>query len=106
MAALHIKQDEFKEKVLSSKVPVLVDFYAEWCGPCQMAAPVLDELADAGKDKYQIVKVDVDENRDLAGSYGVMSIPTVVLFKDGKEVTREIGFRGKQGYVDLLSKAS
>lgn len=105
MPANHIKTDEFKAQVLDSKLPVLVDFYAEWCGPCKMAGPVLDELADEGKDKYQIVKVNVDENQDLAGQYGVMSIPTVVLFKDGKEFDRQIGFAGKAGYQELLSKA-
>ena len=105
MAAQHINQDQFEDKVLKAAVPVLVDFYAEWCGPCKMAAPVLDELADAAGGKYEIVKVNVDENQDVAGKFGVMSIPTVVLFKDGKEVERKIGFGGKQGYLDLLGKA-
>lgn len=105
MPAAHIKQDEFDEKVLKAKVPVLVDFYAEWCGPCKMAAPVLDELADESKGKYEIVKVNVDESQEVAGKYGVMSIPTVVLFSEGKEVERKIGFAGKEGYQELLSKA-
>ena len=105
MPAVHINADQFEEKVLKSEIPVLVDFYAEWCGPCKMAAPVLDELADDSKGKYSIVKVNVDENQDLAGEYGVMSIPTVVMFNKGKEVNRKIGFAGKGGYVDLIDKA-
>lgn len=102
MPAQVISEADFKAKVLESSKPVLVDFFAEWCGPCKMAAPVLDELADAS-DAYTIIKVNVDENQTLAGEYGVMSIPTVVMFKDGKEVDRKIGFAGKQGYQDMLS---
>ncbi len=105
MSAAHIKEDSFDEKVMKAKVPVLVDFYTEWCGPCKMAAPVLDELADEAEGKFEIFKVNVDEEQELAGRHGVMSIPTVVLFKDGKEVERKIGFAGKEGYQELLSKA-
>ncbi len=105
MGALHIKQDEFEEKVLKSSKPVLVDFYADWCGPCKMAAPVLDELADEGGDKYAVIKINVDENQELSGEHGVMSIPTVIMFKDGKEVDRKIGFAGKDGYLELIKQA-
>lgn len=105
MPAAHVKSDDFEVKVLKADVPVLVDFYAEWCGPCKMAAPVLDELADEADGKYEIVKVNVDEEQELAGKYGVMSIPTVVLFNKGEEVERKIGFGGKAGYEELLSKA-
>lgn len=106
MPATHINQDEFDAKVVKAGKPVLVDFFAEWCGPCKAAAPILDELADAGGEKYDIIKVNVDENQELAGKFGIMSIPTVVLFKDGEEVDRKIGFAGKQGYVDLLEQVS
>ena len=104
MAALHISQDDFEDKVLKSKIPVLVDFYAEWCGPCKMAAPVLDELADEYDGKVAIMKLDVDENQSVAGEYGVMSIPTVVMFKDGEEVNRKTGFGGKQGYEEMIGE--
>lgn len=103
MAALHIGDDKFEAEVLKSSIPVLVDFYAEWCGPCKMAAPVLDELSVEFKDKVKIIKVDVDANQ-IAGQYGVMSIPTVIMFNQGKEVDRKIGFGGKDGYLEMIKK--
>lgn len=104
MPVANFTDDDFAEKVLKATKPVLVDFYAEWCGPCKMAAPIIDELADTYKEKVVIGKVDVDENSQTAGQFGVMSIPTVILFKDGKEVDRKVGFGGKSGYEDLLNK--
>lgn len=105
MAALKIIDADFEEKVLKSDVPVLVDFWAEWCGPCQMAGPILDELADEYKDKVVVAKLNIDENQESPMKYQVMSIPTVVLFKGGEEVDRKIGYGGKQGYVDLIEMA-
>lgn len=105
MPATHIKAEEFEAKVLKADKPVLVDFFADWCGPCKSAAPVLDELADEAADKYEVIKINVDEAQELAGEHGVMSIPTVVLFKNGQEIDRQIGFAGKAGYQELLSKA-
>lgn len=104
MAATHITDDQFEEQVLKNSKPVVVDFWAPWCGPCQMAGPILDKLADEYKEKALVAKVNVDENQQTAGKYGVMSIPTVILFKDGKEVERKIGFGGEQAYVDLIEK--
>ncbi len=106
MPAAHISQDDFEERVLKAATPVLVDFYAQWCPPCKLAAPVLDELADEYKGKVDVFKLDTDENREAAAQYGIMSIPTVILFKNGKEVERKIGFGGKQGYVDLINKVT
>lgn len=85
--------------------PVLVDFYATWCGPCKMAAPIIDELSLEYQGKAIIAKVDVDENQEIASQYGVMSIPTVVIFKNGKEVNRQTGFAGKEGYNKMLKEA-
>lgn len=104
MAAQHINADQFDQVVLKSDKPVLVDFFAEWCTPCKMAAPVLDALAEEYKDTAQIVKVDVDHNNELAARYGVMSIPTVILFKNGEEADRQIGFAGEDGYRTMLAK--
>ena len=95
---------DFEEKVLKAKTPVFVDFFAEWCGPCKMAAPIIDELVEEYKDKLVIGKIDVDANKEYAGKYGVMSIPTVIMFKDGEEVDRMTGFKGKDGYVEMIKK--
>lgn len=104
MPVIHLTDQEFEEKVLKSKLPVLVDFYADWCGPCQQAGPIIDELADEYKDKMLIGKVNVDESHNTSGKYGIMSIPTMVVFKDGKEVERVSGFGGKDGVVKLINK--
>lgn len=106
MPAKHISDAEFQAAVVESKMPVLVDFFAEWCGPCKMAGPVLDKLADEMAGKASIVKMDVDQNSETPSKFGVMSIPTVILFKDGKEVERKVGFGGEQGYRSMLQKAA
>ena len=94
-----------KEVIEASKTkPVLVDFFAEWCGPCKMAAPVLEELAGEYKDKVVVGKLDVDQNQETASKLGVMSIPTIIMFKDGKEVDRKVGFAGKAGYEEMIKK--
>ena len=95
----------FDEQVLKSTDPVMVDFWATWCGPCQMAGPVVDQLATDYLGKVKIGKLDVDENQQIAAKYGVMSIPTVILFKDGKEVARKVGFAGRPMYENLLKLA-
>ena len=88
--------DNFDEEVLRADKPVLVDFYAEWCGPCKMMAPVIDELAEEVKDTWLVGKVNVDESPNTAGKYGVQSIPTVIIFKKGEEVDRMVGFQSKE----------
>ena len=102
MPALHFSNQDFETQVLKADKPVMVDFWATWCGPCVMAGPVVDELANEYKDKYVIGKLDVDANPKTAGVYGVMSIPTVILFREGKEIARKVGFAGKKMYEDLL----
>lgn len=102
MAVTIVTDADFDEKVLKSTLPVLVDFYADWCGPCKMAEPVLDELSKAYKDKTTIVKINIDQNNATPGKYNVMSIPTTVLFKEGKEIGRQVGFGGKKAFEDLL----
>lgn len=94
----------FNDEVLKSETPVLVDFYADWCGPCRLVSPIVDELAKTYEGKITVGKVDVDANSKVAGDYGVMSIPTVILFVKGKEVARQVGFGGKDAYVQMIEK--
>lgn len=104
MATVSVTDKDFEEKVLKADNPVLVDFWAAWCGPCKMAEPVLEELSKDYKDKVKIAKVDVDANPQRTQEYGIMSIPTTVLFKGGKEVGRQVGFAGKKSFEDLIKK--
>lgn len=85
----------FDEHVKSAEVPVLVDFWAEWCGPCKMVAPVLEEIASENPDKIRVVKLNIDDNLETARRYDVMSIPTMILFKDGDAQMRIVGAKGK-----------
>lgn len=93
---LILNGDNFEEEVLNSKEPVLVDFYADWCGPCKMMAPVVEELANELHGKGKVGKINVDQNQDLAMKYNVMSIPTLIIFKEGKEVSRFVGVTDKK----------
>lgn len=104
MTTIEITDADFEEKVLKSTVPVLVDFWAPWCGPCRMAGPILDELAKEYEGKVQVAKINIDNNQKSAADYDVMSIPTTILIKDGKEIERQIGFAGKQAFEDLMKK--
>src|SRR5690242_13453087 len=91
----HVTDSTFAEEVVASDVPVLVDFWAEWCGPCKMVAPILEEISAENAGKIRVAKVDVDANPQLTRRYDVMSIPTLVLFKDGEPERRIVGARGK-----------
>jgi len=98
-------KNNFEEEVLKSEKPVLVDFWAQWCGPCRAVGPIMDELADEFDGKAKIAKVNVDEEGELAAKYRVMSIPTVMLFKNGQLVEKIIGARSKDEFSNLLSKS-
>ena len=90
-----VTDETFGEQVLKSDLPILVDFWAIWCGPCRMVAPIVDELAHEHQGQLKVMKLDVDENENTAMAYGVMSIPTLILFKNGQPVERIVGFRPK-----------
>ena len=102
MAEVKITVSNFESEVLRSDQPVLVDFYAEWCGPCRMLAPVLEEIAREYEGGVKVGKVNVDEQMELAQKFGVSSIPLLVVFKDGQPVAKSLGYRPKEEIVNLL----
>lgn len=99
---MNITSKNFEEEVLKSNVPVLVDFWASWCGPCKMMAPVVEEIAKEMEQKTKVCKVNIDEEQDLAMQYSIMSIPTFLIFKDGKVVKSIVGVQDKQKLISLL----
>ena len=98
-------QNNFQKSVLDSKKPVMVDFWAPWCGPCRAVAPIVEELAKEYSDKADFAKVNVDESPLVASQYGVMSIPTIILFKDGKPFEQIVGFKPKKEFQKMLDSA-
>ena len=97
---------DFQKEVINSPIPVLVDFFATWCGPCQMQAPVLEDLSKTWENKVKIVKIDVDQNQELAGQWGVMSIPTMIIFKTGQPANQMIGFQAKEKLETVFAELS
>ncbi len=93
---LKLNSENFEKEVLNSDKPVLVDFYADWCGPCKMMAPIIGEIAEELQRKAKVGKINVDENQELAMKYEVMSIPTLIIYKNGKEAKRFVGVRDKK----------
>ena len=102
MSVLHLTKENFEQEVLQAKEPVLVDFWASWCGPCQMVGPVVEEVAGEVTDA-KICKVNVDELPELARQFRVMSIPTLMVFKNGQTVKREVGAKSKAEHLDMLN---
>ena len=102
MAALHFDENSFNEIVINQKRTVMIDFWASWCAPCKMVAPIIDELAEELKDSITVGKLDVDQHPSLAAKYSVMSIPTLILFKDGVESNRTVGVQPKEQLLEFL----
>lgn len=102
MAELKITRENFENEVMKSNIPVLIDFWAPWCGPCQMMGPIIEQLAEEYEGKAKVGKVNVDEEGELSQAFGVMSIPTIVLVKDGKIVKQAVGARPKAEVEAML----
>lgn len=104
MTVLHTDKNGFKKEVLDHKGLVLVDFYADWCGPCKMTEPVIDELAKE-QTEMKFVKINVDENQELTSTYQIFSIPTFMIFKDGQALSQFVGAMGKEGFLAEINQA-
>ena len=102
MAEIILDDSNFEAEVLQSDIPVLVDFWAPWCGPCKMLGPVISQIAEENEGKVKVGKVNVDEEDELAAQYGIQSIPTVLLFKGGEVVEQSLGFKPKAFFEDLI----
>ncbi len=105
MMAKNITKENFKQEVMDSDKPVLIDFWADWCAPCRMLGPSIDQLSEQYKDKAVIAKINIDQQRELAQQFGVMSIPSVFVLKNGKVIDSAVGVRPKKYYEDVLEKA-
>jgi len=101
---LTLTKDNFEDEVLKSDIPVLVDFWASWCGPCRAIAPIIDELANDFYGKVKVGKINVDEQGELAAKFRIMSIPTIMLFKGGQTVEKVVGARSKEDFAELIEK--
>lgn len=102
MAEIKLTRDNFQREVLQAEVPVLVDFWAAWCGPCRMLSPVISEIAAQAEGKYKVGKVNVDEEPELAAAYRISSIPTLLVFRDGKAVASSVGVQSRDDIEDML----
>ncbi|MGI6772818.1 MAG: thioredoxin [Clostridiales bacterium] len=103
MSVLKITKENFDSEVLKSNVPVLIDFWASWCGPCRALSPLIDEIAEEADGKFKVGKVNVDEQPDLAAQFSVMSIPTLVVMKNGQVVNKAVGSRPKEQILSLIN---
>ncbi|WHA06268.1 thioredoxin [Candidatus Megaera polyxenophila] len=100
-----IKDNEFESEVINSKLPVLIDFWAEWCGPCRMLSPILDQLSEEMDCKVKIVKMNIDENPETPSKFGVRGIPTMLLFKEGKQIATKVGVQPKNALQEWINSS-
>ncbi len=103
--ANNVTDSSFKKEVLESDLPVLVDFWAEWCGPCKMLTPIIDEISKELKGKVKVLKMNIDENPNIPSEYGIRSIPTIMLFKNGEQKDTKIGLQQKNSLLDWINKS-
>ncbi len=103
MSVMVLTKDNFEKEVLNSDKPILIDFWAPWCGPCRMVSPVVDEIAQEANGKFKVGKINVDEQPDLAVKFGVMSIPTLIVIKDGKIASTSVGAKSKQAILNMIA---
>lgn len=101
---INLNDKNFNDEVINSQLPVLVDFWAGWCGPCKAVAPILEDISNQYSDKFRVAKVNVDENPDLASNYGIRSIPTLILFKDGKQIDSIMGALPKEAIINFVNE--
>lgn len=102
MEIINVNGQNFEEEVIKSEKPVLIDFYADWCGPCKMLSPIIDEIAEEKNGEYKVGKINIDQNQELAMKFNVMSIPTIIIFKDGKPEKTFVGVRSKSEILDAM----
>lgn len=105
MSVIQITEQNFKNEVLESEKTVIVDFYAVWCGPCKTMSPIIDSIAEELGDTVKVGKVDTDENMNLAGEYGILSIPTILIFKNGEVVANFVGVTGKEKIIEAVKNS-
>jgi len=101
---INLNDKNFNDEVINSQLPVLVDLWAGWCGPCKAVAPILEDISNQYSDKFRVAKVNVDENPDLASNYGIRSIPTLILFKDGKQIDSIMGALPKEAIINFVNE--
>ena len=102
MSFVNLNSENFTKEVLEEQKPVLIDFWADWCSPCKMMAPVVEEISESMSDTVKVCKVNIDENEELAEEYGIMSIPTFIVIKNGKETGRTVGVQSKEELLKIL----
>ena len=102
MSVLHLTKETFAQEVLNTSLPVLIDFWAPWCGPCRMVSPMIDQIAQELKDSAKVCKINIDEEPELASAFGVMSIPTLLVIEEGKVVDQSVGLKAKEQIKQML----